>query len=319
MIRFGAPRRSTRSLISGRDRWRLLLLVFSLGLVLLAMNEARRPDRWRWLWTGAVEHPVRSETSGDQVLSESGYFPGVDPAQLAAIEDQTFFQSKEHDAWFHLFSLLRSRSVADLNRQAIGVGFVALHEQPAVYRGRLVRVAGDARRAVWLKAPSNSLDIDGYYQIVMRPAGGPDWPIFIYCLELPDGFPTGESIDAEISTSGLFFKDLAYRTSAASGQGPALLSAPTLVAKSVAWTPAPPTGGESGDAPQGWSLVAVAVVSAVIGLATAMLLFRRTKSPIMPAALRPGEMDDLAIADALAQRAASQPEPPGDGARVFDD
>ncbi|MBN2216992.1 MAG: hypothetical protein JW719_06420, partial [Pirellulales bacterium] len=48
MIRSHPPDKP-RDYFSRREQWRLLLLVMSLGLVFIFMNEARKPERWRWL------------------------------------------------------------------------------------------------------------------------------------------------------------------------------------------------------------------------------------------------------------------------------
>jgi hypothetical protein len=265
VLRFDHHRRPSRDYLSRPEQWRLLLLVCSFGFVLLLIHEARRPGNWRWFWTdgGAMNVVVHRQS-----LDPSGYFPGVVPGYLSSIKDHTVFRAAERDAWFHLIDVLESRGADELEAASIhnDMGFVPLFEQPEHYRGKLVTVRGEARRVLYRQAPKNDQGVQGYHQVVLRPAGGPDSPIIIYCLHLPHGFPVGENIREPVSVTGFFFKNWAYPTEAA------IHSFPTLLARTMQWTR--PVEVESRPL-QGADFVAMVVISAAVGLSLAWWLVRR--------------------------------------------
>ena len=47
------PRSSPPNYFSRREQYRILALVFALGLVIWAMQKAARPQTWAWLFGGA--------------------------------------------------------------------------------------------------------------------------------------------------------------------------------------------------------------------------------------------------------------------------
>lgn len=154
------PPDKPRDYFSRREQWRLLLLVMSLGLVFILMNEVRKPERWRWLipdsppsdrpsepgesvhraWiqrttsnteeaqpaanqspSDTAETNEPDTSSDDAGGADAGrYFAGVRPELLAAIHDKTRFRAEESDAWFHLFAVLRAADPAKLRRASIG-------------------------------------------------------------------------------------------------------------------------------------------------------------------------------------------------------
>lgn len=240
-----------------REQRRLLLLVLSLGLTIILMSEVRKARRWRWLWrpggaggaavrdggqrAGAdapaarrgVSRPIANDSARrtDRGV-QSPFFPGVMPSYLDSIRDDTVFRQAEQDAWFNLLRLLRDHGNEELSAASIGrVGLVALLDQPRAYRGKLITVAGQARRALYRSAPANRDGIEGYYQVVLRPAGGPNTPLIVYCLQLPEKFPVSQDIAEDVVATGFFFKNCAYST------GKEIHSYPTIVARTLEWNP----------------------------------------------------------------------------------
>ena len=242
MQRSHPNRRRPPDYFSGPQQLRLLALVFCLGLVVVAMGEARKPSRWRWLWhLGAAagtagNQPHRAAASAGGPIRQMGgpgrgRLPNVDPSLLAVIEDNALFRRRERPAWFHLLQILRDHDREEIERASVGpVGFGQLWEQPQRYRGRVVTVAGQVRRTLFVRAPDNASGIHGYHQVVLRPAGGPDRPIVIYALDLPPGFPSGDALHEPVAVTGFFFKNCAFPTA------DDVHSYPTLLAKSLAWS-----------------------------------------------------------------------------------
>ncbi|HLA84364.1 MAG TPA: hypothetical protein VJL29_06195 [Thermoguttaceae bacterium] len=161
--------------------------------------------------------------------ADSGrYFPGVRPKLLETIRDKSRFRSAEQDAWFHLFAILKTADPAALRRASVGrVTRLQLAEQSASYRGEVVTVRGTVRRAHWLPASKNDFNISGYYQLWIQPDDAPEWPLVVYCLELPKKFPTGMTIDRPAVVTGFYFKRWLH----ASGDG--LQLSPVVLARDI--------------------------------------------------------------------------------------
>ena len=289
-----------RNYFSRRQQWRLLILVMLLGLVVMAAVKARDADNYRWFFalggTGSVrsaedpgEAPVSVDTRvhpasqvdkvpgtfispGTTEHSEetsSRYFPGVKTSYLSSIRDDSPFGSDERDAWFHLFDLLGKTDPAELRAASTGrVTFIQLFRQPDEYRGELVTIRGTIVRARRLAAPDNDRDIDGYYQTWIRPADNRHYPMVAYLLELPDGFPTGMEISAEVEITGFFFKRWAYQAQ------DTLRSAPVVLARSVVWKEPPSPVLEEGIGLA--SIVWAIVGSALFAVLVAWLAYHRT-------------------------------------------
>jgi hypothetical protein len=155
----------------------------------------------------------------------------VDAVDLSAIKDNTYFRSEENPAWFALWKSIRDgAAVAKISDSE--VTYAQLLAQPDAYRGKIVTVRGTAMREESLDAPANDIGIERYHRLIVQPEGGGNWPIIVYALELPEKFPHGDKIHAEVSATGYFFKNWSY--SWRDGLG----LAPVIMAKSVTWTPA---------------------------------------------------------------------------------
>jgi hypothetical protein len=164
-----------------------------------------------------------------------GLFPGIDPATVETIRDNTVFRSAESDAWFGWLKLLDQMTPQELaTLPAAPVGYLQLERQPSAYRGHTVRMSGIIRRAKEVATPDNPQGIERYYQLWLQPVRGEPQLVVIYALELPADFPLGDGLDAPASVTGIFYKHWAY----ASQSG--ILTAPLLLAKTIDWKPPPP-------------------------------------------------------------------------------
>ena len=177
--------------------------------------------------------PAESDPPEFEATTDSGgsaYFAGVRPDLLDTVRDDRVFGNAEHDAWFHLLAILRVTHQQDLEHASTGhVGFIQLFKQPGTYRGKLLTVRGTVRRAHRVKAPRNDFGIQGYYICWLRPAGGPNSPIIVYSLDVPEGFPVGMDVFAQTEFTGFSYKRLAYNAEDGSR------TAPLVLAKSATW------------------------------------------------------------------------------------
>jgi hypothetical protein len=160
-------------------------------------------------------------------------FTGVKPDLLGRVRDDTpWIRNDEIDAWWNIWSVLKQTDARALARASAGkVGFAELFQQPKAFRGKAVTVRGSARQAIYMTAGENAEGIEGYFRLVIWPENGPAEPIFLYALELPDGFPTGEEIGAEIEATGIFFKRMVYPTE----HNQELRRAPAIMSRTIDW------------------------------------------------------------------------------------
>jgi len=246
-----------RNYLAQREQRRLLLLVLMLGAVVVAVSEARRPERWQWLWgldgqgrefglkvdeppeTRLVEKnrleedfpdTFTSRPPGRDVKKVKRYFPGVVPEYLNEVEDDTVFRGVERDAWFHLFEILKRADEATLTKGATcRVSFLQLFGQSNEYRGDLVTVGGIARRVHLLAAPKNDYGVGEYYQVWVTPYDNPSSVMVVYVLLLPKGFPTGFDLAENVEIVGFYFKRWVYNAQ------DGIRTAPVLLARTLQW------------------------------------------------------------------------------------
>ncbi len=178
-------------------------------------------------------HRTRQRTSEKAVDGKLD----IDAELLSEIRDDTpWIRPSEYPAWYHLWNLVKQLPPDAVTRRAQTVGFVELFQQPKAFRGKPITIQGSARRATYLKVDDPPATVDGYYRIIVWPKGGPAEPIFLYCLELPKNFPTGDEIQADITATGLFFKRMVYP---AEREGD-LRRTPAVMAHSLTWEQPPP-------------------------------------------------------------------------------
>jgi hypothetical protein len=154
----------------------------------------------------------------------------VSADDLSLIKDNTYFRLEENPAWFALWKSVRDGEAVSKDSASV-VSYAQLLDQPDAYRGKLVTVHGTALREELLEAPTNEIGLERYHRLIVQPQGGGNWPIVIYSLELPEKFPRGDGIRAEVSATGYFFKNWSYAWRDGLGL------APVIMAKSVSWTP----------------------------------------------------------------------------------
>ncbi|MEM1304098.1 MAG: hypothetical protein AAGG46_04345 [Planctomycetota bacterium] len=138
-------------------------------------------------------------------------------------------------------------------------------------RGQLMAFEGVARRAVRidLSLDRNGLPsrvperygLDHYYEVEVFPPDSQNLPLVFCVLELPTGFPVGDSIQEPVRVAGFFLKRWAYRTRKPGGEAGAddlRQLAPLLVGSGPVWLPTPqPSRGSLGQLWAGAAFVAV--------------------------------------------------------------
>ncbi|NQU20933.1 MAG: hypothetical protein HQ567_06585 [Candidatus Nealsonbacteria bacterium] len=290
-----------RNYLSRREQWRILLLVMSLGLVFYMMTEARDPDNLRGIMamlglsgdSHAADQPGQTRIDNlyeppaepkirDTFISlpdelpdteeepAGRYFPGVDPKLFRTIRDDTRFRKQEQESWFNMLKVLKETDQETLDKASTGpVAFVQLQQQSNEYRGELVTVSGTVRRACPTGAARNDLGIERLWQVWLWPDDVS--PIVIYCLDLPEGFPTGMEVVADVEITGFFFKRCVY-----SGKDKKVRTSPAVLARTVNWQPPPPRGNES-SGPDFTGVLWIMAGALVVSIFAAIFVFCRTR------------------------------------------
>ncbi len=289
-------RRPIRNYFSRREQWRLFALIMGLGLIVVVMREAAKEENWYWLTDGPMNIDQATSLEYDtayqptlptkraeairitsdapaQTDEASRYFPGVIPGMLSQVEDnRTHKHPEEAAAWFNLWQVLHQTEDRFIDSSSTGqVTFGELFEQPEIFRGKLVTVEGTARRAEYVTAAKNNrAKVEGYYRLVLRMRGGPNRPVFLYTLHLPENFPLGNEIEAPLEATAFFYKNWLYEANGLSW------IAPVLLAKNVRWQPPPPT-----ESPITLALgVAIAIGLAVLSVGIAWWLIRQSSKAV---------------------------------------
>ncbi|MFT7643371.1 MAG: hypothetical protein ACI9G1_005136, partial [Pirellulaceae bacterium] len=199
----------------------------------------------------------------------------LDEITLNRVRDNTIWRASESYAWFRLLDRLRTADNEDLRAQSEVTGFLPLYRQSKQYRGKLVTVRGQARMVYRVDAEENIYGLNHYYIIWLKPANGPNKPLVVYSLSLPDGFPLVANkedsgamteLKENVEITGYFFKKWAYRAK------DGINTAPLLVAKEPVWSNQDPF--QSFEAPK-LSLLVVSVVGcAVLAICIAVFVYR---------------------------------------------
>lgn len=280
--------RKPRSYLSRREGWRLLLMCGSLGLIATLMAEAGKPANYTWLF-GALQEEGQPATDVLSAASPSPgavspetkktgrdgkYFAGVKPELLDLVRDDTTFRNDERYAWFNLLGVLQKTPAIELEKASLGrVTYFQLFGQTNEYRGKLVTIRGRVHRAMPAAAPDNRVGIEKYFQLVVQPDDAPGYPIIVYCLELPEGFPTGMKIFEGAEITGFYFKRWPYKAQ------DALRTAPTLAAKNLRWIEIPP---EQQPPVESRPMVIVLVAVGAFAVILAVFLYSRTRRGTLP-------------------------------------
>jgi hypothetical protein len=201
--------------------------------------------RWVDDWRPRLERFLDAAASGPPNRSDAEQLQQLfDRFALDLVRDDALIsRSAERPIWFRLLEQLSEMSPDELQRKSAGpIGYMQLFDQPRTYRGRLVTVRGTALQAYRIEERYEETDVDGYYVLTLRPAGGPARPIIIYALELPAGFPSvgplssdgrTTTLNEELECTGYFLKRMPYM--ARDGMN----RAPLLLARVPRWSPPP--------------------------------------------------------------------------------
>jgi hypothetical protein len=219
---------------------------------------------------------VPGEHLAAKPLASGKYFPGVEPAELDAIRDDTPSSRAEQTCSLRLLNILKTADLDTLRKASLGpVTYAQLFRQPDHYRGQLVTVSGIVRRANPIDLFANTWGIKQYYQVWLWPADNPSSPMMVYCLQLPKGFTTGMELAEQADVTGFFFKRCAYEAK------DGLRTAPEILAGTLTWQRRPLMSPEPVET---WAIPLVVGTAALVALLAAWYVYLRTRpsQPTLP-------------------------------------
>jgi hypothetical protein len=148
---------------------------------------------------------------------------------------------------------------------------VLLFNEPAIGRGQLVTLRGEALRAVEVRVDdadiASRFGIRRYYEVEIVTSGSQNNPIVCCVAQLPEGMPLGDSIRAAVRVTGFFLKSWAYSVERDDREQTRRQLAPLVIAKTLKLLPRPAERGYG-------TSVAVALCGA-LGAAAAVLWYIR--------------------------------------------
>jgi hypothetical protein len=136
-----------------------------------------------------------------------------------------------------------------------------------------VTIKGRVLQEAVKRAPQNELGVSEYHQLIVAPAGGGDYPITFYTLELPPGFPRGERLAEDVSIAGLFFKNWSYPYEGGMG------ISPVLVARTFDWQAADARPAAKTAQTDATPLYVGAVAGVLCALGFVVWVARQTRRP----------------------------------------
>jgi hypothetical protein len=265
-----SPRKPPPNYFSRRQQKRLLLLVGMFMVVVIITMEAARPDNWRWfarlngdessaadpedseqgeaIDTTMEEPPsdrpsnpygavvTQTPRNDEEFDADREYFAGVDPRLLSEVTDRTRLVPDQARVMHHLLAVLNKASLEEIEAASEGnVTFLQLYRQPEEYRGRIVTIKGQIRRAFRVEFDDkyNEFGFDGYWKLWVFYEGDSRMPIVVYALDMPEGFKAREKMSDDIELTGFSFKVWPYYVQE-SGKWH---TAPIVLTKYGHWTP----------------------------------------------------------------------------------
>lgn len=207
------------------------------GMAVMATLRQQWNERHRKAFLEVLEQPANTA----QFQHEYGFTQSIiDQLAVSALQDHSIFSSNDDLAWFRMLEQLREHSYPVIRRHSTArVSALELGTQQSQFRGRLVTVRGEIRKAYRVQAQANELDIRQYNVIIIKPTGGTLVPFVVYSLETPKNFPRlpdknleGEPLELGdvVEVTGYFFKSWAHP----GGDGK-MHSSPLLLAKNFDW------------------------------------------------------------------------------------
>ncbi len=271
------------------------------------VDDSDRAEVLQWLGAragaGAGENSVQWQSMSwwaGPVLEE------LDRAALGRVSDGTFWTGLDSDAFY-----LQLASVDGLPVDAaVQTGTLPLLQQPDVYQGQTISLAGRLQLGNQIDAQSNRLGIGHYWKLWVPPEDGGVRPTVLITPDLPellqrsldqegrwDARANPANPDGHIRAVGRFIKRIPYRSSVGADLAPVLIGK-VVAAQGVTAAGQSGSGMTPPDSRWGWLKGWRGIVLAVVGgvLLAAALMYRTSIDAKRSRRLRGAAADSIEIA-----------------------
>ncbi len=183
----------------------------------------------------AAESPESPEGAGWQPTAVQrrllrGLQIALDESYQRAVVDGAVWSPADRHAFYR--NLERAAAADFLSPAAddpvISVGVVPLIQQPAIYRGRAVRLEGTVARAQRVDAEPNPFGVAAYWEVWIRPHDGTDRPVLLYAPDVSVriaavGPEASLSRGPEVTAAGIFLKRRLFSAVGGVEQAPVII------------------------------------------------------------------------------------------------
>ena len=240
------------------------------GMAVVGTLRQQWNDRHRKAFLEVLEEPSNTTEFEQEYRFTQSI---IDQLSVSMLQDHSIFSINDDLAWFRMLEQLQEYSYPVIRKHSTArVSALELATQQSQFRGRLVTVRGEIRKAYRVQAQDNELNIKQYNVIIIKPIGGTLVPFVVYSLETPKNFPQlpDKNLDSKtldigdvVEVAGYFFKSWAHP-----GSDGKMHSSPLLLAKNFDWfkgqrlkTAAEEKASE--DSFPGWAIIAIPIIIAI--------------------------------------------------------
>jgi hypothetical protein len=307
-MRIKSPNRTPY--LSRRDQFRLLMMVGLIGMVVVAMDYAGRPESYGWLFGQSdSKKPAASKnrkqpeidfrpnlestpdgiqvtqlrepkdaalyhaTAGQSADQEAKHDLKIAPELISQIKDNSVgIRPAERDLKYYLLAKTRKIPLAQLKKAARDdIAFGVLMNESKTFLGTLMTVKGEVRRILPDPIGKNEYGVDKAFEVCLFNRETGKSPYRIICSSLPKGIPQGEALESgTIVTVTGYY----FKRIGYLTESKRLHVAPLIIAGTLEWhRPA------SATRPNDMDIIPYIIgIASVIGVVAAFTLYRFRKS-----------------------------------------
>lgn len=249
--------------------WRMALLLGVLGLI---YSQASQPATWAWMdgdQPGSAAPQSVPATTGWTETFEAGPTDAEEwdyretRDKFSAIVDQTPQSLQDMPAYWMCLRWAVAQTFPELTSRAATVTMSRLWDEPAAWRGKLVKLQLYVRMIDEHAAPENSARLKGVYELWGWTDDSKSLPYCVVVPELPPGMKPGADVDHEVQFVGYFLKWMRYTPGAGEER-----SSPLLLGRVRTVAPRTASTGTGGGSLSNWAIGAAGVL--IVGMFVAV-------------------------------------------------
>ncbi|MDO4569520.1 MAG: hypothetical protein Q4D38_03955 [Planctomycetia bacterium] len=190
----------------------IVLTIFVVGVLFLLSRELFNP-RSREYFVTQLDLPPAEVLEREEMenAGERKLIPGLSEEVLAKVTDNAPMWDADLEAAGVIVRFLKDATLEEIAHSCVGrVRYAHYREQPASYRGNVVRLRGIVRRLNQVKA-AKELGVDSLYEMWVQPEDNLHEPIVILAVSIPpNAVSSGDDLHIDIAIDAVFFKNYSY-------------------------------------------------------------------------------------------------------------